>query len=86
MTHNVSGTSPKKSPAPVKTSFKLALMKKRDEERDELQQSKMTSLPTQIKISPKTEPITSENQDKKVKREATSNPVKISPKKPEVKA
>lgn len=85
MTHNVSGTSPKKSPAPVKTSSKLALMKKRDEERDEQQQSKRTSLPTRTKISPKKEPITSANQDK-VQREATSNAVKISPKKPEVKA
>lgn len=83
ITQNASGTSSKKSPAPVKTSSKLALMKKRDDERDEPLQSKMTSPPTKIKISPKKEPITSSNQDKKVKSEAT---VKISPKKPEVKA
>lgn len=86
MTQNVSGTSSKKSPAPVKTSSKLALMKKRVDERDEPLQSKMTSPPTKIKISPKKEPINSSNQDRKVKSEATSNTVKISPKKPEVKA
>lgn len=86
MTQNVSGTSPKKSPAPVKTSSKLALMKKRDEERDEPQQSTTTSLPTKMKISPKKELMTSSNQNKKVKSEATSHTVNISPKKPEVKA
>lgn len=85
MTQNVSSTSSKKSPASVKTSSKLALMKKRDEERDEPLKSKRTSSPTKMKISPK-ELITSSNQDKKVKSEATSNAVKISPKKPEVKA
>lgn len=85
MTQNVSSTSSKKSPASVKTSSKLALMKKRDEERDEPLKSKRTS-PTKMKISPKKELITSSNQDKKVKSEAASNAVKISPKKPEVKA
>lgn len=86
MAQNVSSTSSKKSPASVKTSSKLALMKKRDEERDEPLKSKRTSSPTKMKISPKKELITSSNQDKKVKSEATSNAVKISPKKPEVKA
>lgn len=87
MTQNMSGTSPRKSPAPVKTSSKLALMKKRDEGRDEPQQSKTTSLPTKMKISPKKELMTSSsNQNKKIKSEATSHTVNISPKKPEVKA
>uniref|UniRef100_H3CJ79 Replication factor C subunit 1 n=1 Tax=Tetraodon nigroviridis TaxID=99883 RepID=H3CJ79_TETNG len=55
-------------------------MKKRDEERDERQQSKMMSSPTKIQISPKKEPITS---PKKGKSEATANRVNISPRKPE---
>lgn len=81
-TQNVSGPSPTKSPAPVKTSSKLAMMKKKDEEK-----SKMTISPVKMKISPKKEPITSSNLDKKVthKTEATPTSVKISPKKPEVK-
>lgn len=79
MAQSGSGPPLTQSPATVKTSSKLALMKKRDEARDEEQQGKMT-------ISPKKEPNTSSNRNKKVKSEATFNTVKISPKKPEVKA
>lgn len=54
-----SDTKPKKDPSPkkspVKTSSKLALMKKRQEEVDE--QKKKDRGEKQIKISPKKEPI-----------------------------
>lgn len=77
------GWSPQRSP--VRSSSKLALMKKREEEGEEPQHSKMTSSPTKVKISPKKEPMASANQDKKVKGEATSNSVEVSPQKPEVR-
>lgn len=83
----MSSPSPKKSPAPVKTSSKLAMMKKRDEVRDESLGSKMTISPRKIKLSPRKEPITSSISDKKVthKAETESASVKFSPRKQEVK-
>lgn len=86
-TQNVSAPSPKKSQAPVKTSSKLAMMKKRDEVRDESPVSKITISPRKIKLSPRKEPITSSISDKKVahKAETESASVKFSPRKQEVK-
>lgn len=83
---DVISPSPKKSQAPVKTSSKLAMMKKRDEERNEGQKSKTPLTPTKIKISPKKEPVTSSISDMKFtpKTGTTPTAVKISPKKPEV--
>ncbi|XP_056890952.1 replication factor C subunit 1 isoform X2 [Takifugu flavidus] len=80
-TQNASGPSPKKSPAPVKTSSKLAMMKKRDESPG----SKMTISPRKIKFSPRKEPIISSISDKKVahKAETESASVKFSPRKQE---
>lgn len=75
---DVIGPSPKKNPVPTKTSSKLALMKKRDEERDEQLKSKTAISPTKMIISPKKEPVTP-------KTGVTPTAVKISPKKPEVK-
>uniref|UniRef100_A0A671TH35 Replication factor C subunit 1 n=1 Tax=Sparus aurata TaxID=8175 RepID=A0A671TH35_SPAAU len=64
---DVISPSPKKSQAPVKTSSKLAMMKKRDEERNEGQKSKTPLTPTKIKISPKKEPVTSPDDAEKKK-------------------
>lgn len=78
--------SPKKNPVPVKSSNKLAMMKKRDEEKDEGLKSKMPLSPTTKKISPKKEPLASSSSDKMLtpKTGVASTAVKISSKKPEV--
>lgn len=77
--------SPKKSPAPVKASSKLAMMKKRDEVKDEGAQSKKLSSPIKNKISPKKEPRASSISDMKFTPKAGTTPtaLKASPKKPE---
>ncbi|KAM4584630.1 replication factor C subunit 1 isoform 2-T2 [Odontesthes bonariensis] len=78
---DVISPSPKKSPATVKTSSKLALMKKKDEG----PKSKAPASPTKMKISPKKEPIASSSSDKKFTPKTVTTPtaVKTSPKKPE---
>ncbi|KAL7404027.1 hypothetical protein ABVT39_008669 [Epinephelus coioides] len=81
---DVISPSPRKIPAPVKASSKLAMMKKK-EETDEEPKSKTTISPTKIKVSPKKEPIASSSSDKKLTPKVGITPitVKISPKKPE---
>uniref|UniRef100_A0A3Q3W5I5 Replication factor C subunit 1 n=1 Tax=Mola mola TaxID=94237 RepID=A0A3Q3W5I5_MOLML len=63
--------SPKKNPVPVKSSNKLAVMKKRDE-KDEGLKSKMPLSPTTKKISPKKEP-TSISPDDAEKKKANAS-------------
>ncbi|XP_028259396.1 replication factor C subunit 1 [Parambassis ranga] len=81
MPEDVVGPSPKKSP--VKASSKLAMMKKRDEVKDEVPKSKTS--PTKIKISPKKEPVTLSISEKRFtpKTGTTPSALKTSPKKPE---
>ncbi|XP_049900484.1 replication factor C subunit 1 [Epinephelus moara] len=81
---DVISPSPRKIPAPVKASSKLAMMKKK-EETDEEPKSKTPISPTKIKISPKKEPIASSSSDKKLTPKVGITPitVKTSPKKPE---
>ncbi|XP_070684271.1 replication factor C subunit 1 [Pempheris klunzingeri] len=85
VSEDVISPSPKKNPAPVKASSKLAMMKKKEQERDEGTKSKTSFSPTKIKISPKKEPLASTSSDKKFtpKTGTTPTAVKISPKKPE---
>lgn len=82
MSKDVIGPSPKKSP--VKASSKLAMMKKRDEVKDEVPKSKTS--PAKIKISPKKEPVTLSVSEKRFtpKPGTTPSALKTSPKKPEV--
>ncbi|MEQ2290863.1 hypothetical protein AMECASPLE_007285 [Ameca splendens] len=77
--------SPKKSPAPVKASSKLAMMKKRDEVKDEGAKSKTPTSPMKNKISPKKEPRASSISDMKFTPKTGTTPTapKTSPKKPE---
>lgn len=84
ISENVIGPSPKKSPAPVKASSKLAIMKKKDEEK-ERSKSKLNISPTKMKISPKKEAISSSISEKKFTPKAGTTPtaLKPSPKKPE---
>ncbi|XP_038569412.1 replication factor C subunit 1 [Micropterus salmoides] len=85
MLENVISPSPKKNPSAVKASSKLAVMKKKDEERDEGPKSKTPVSLTKMKISPKKEPLASPSSDKKFTPKTGTTPatVKISPKKPE---
>ncbi|XP_054460149.1 replication factor C subunit 1 [Anoplopoma fimbria] len=85
VSEDVIGPTPKKEPAPVKASLKLAMMKKKAEERDEGPKGKTPISPTKIKISPKKEPLASSSSDKKFtpKTGTTPTTVKTSPKKPE---
>ncbi|XP_061833231.2 replication factor C subunit 1 isoform X1 [Nerophis lumbriciformis] len=65
MSKDVIGPSPKKSPAAVKTSSKLAMMKKKDEEeevsklammkkkKEEKEDAEKSKAPTKLKVSPK---------------------------------
>ncbi|XP_015252568.1 PREDICTED: replication factor C subunit 1 [Cyprinodon variegatus] len=82
---DVVGPSPKKSPAPAKSSSKLAMMKKRDEEKDEGAKSKALNSPIKNRISPKKEPKASSISDVKFtpKTGTTPTALKTSPKKPE---
>ncbi|XP_029993926.1 replication factor C subunit 1 isoform X3 [Sphaeramia orbicularis] len=84
MSEDVISPSPKKSPAPIKASSKLAMMKKKDEEK-EGSKSKMNISPTKMKFSPKKEPISSSISEKKFTPKAGTTPtaLKASPKKPE---
>ncbi|XP_026215729.1 LOW QUALITY PROTEIN: replication factor C subunit 1 [Anabas testudineus] len=59
MSEDVISPSPKKNTAPVKASSKLAMMKKKNEERDEGSKNKTGASPKKEKISPKKEPHTS---------------------------
>ncbi|XP_068561564.1 replication factor C subunit 1 isoform X2 [Cebidichthys violaceus] len=79
------GPTPKKDPAPVKASSKLAMMKKENEERDEGSKGKTPVSLTKVKISPKKEPLAALSSDKKFtpKTGTTLTTVKTSPKKPE---
>lgn len=74
---NVIGPSPKKTP--VKASSKLAMMKKKDEERET---SKMTISPKKIKVSPKKEPISPPTSERKFTPKAGTT-LKTSPRKTE---
>ncbi|XP_075886604.1 replication factor C subunit 1 isoform X2 [Nelusetta ayraudi] len=78
ITEDVISPSPRRSPAPGKTSSKLALMKRREEEL----KSKAAS-PTKRKISPKKEPITSPAIERKFtpKTGTTPRAVNVSPRK-----
>lgn len=78
--------SPQKSPAAVRASSKLAMMKKRDEAKDEGAKSKTATSPRKNRISPKKEPRASSISDMKFTPKAGTTPtaLKTSPKKPEV--
>lgn len=83
---DVISPSPQKSPAAVRASSKLAMMKKRDEAKDEGATSKTPTSPRKNKISPKKEPRASSISDMKFTPKAGTTPtaLKTSPKKPEV--
>ncbi|KAG7241298.1 hypothetical protein INR49_025816, partial [Caranx melampygus] len=85
MSKDVISPSPKKNPAPAKASSKLAMMKKRDEDKDVGTKSKTSISPTKIKTSPRKEPLTSSSSDMKFtpKTGTTPTALKTSPKKPE---
>uniref|UniRef100_A0A8C3B0Q3 Replication factor C subunit 1 n=1 Tax=Cyclopterus lumpus TaxID=8103 RepID=A0A8C3B0Q3_CYCLU len=82
---DVIGPTPKKEPAKVKASSKLAMMKKKKEEQDDGSKGKMPASPTKMLISPKKEPLASPSSVKKVTPKTGSAPatVKTSPEKPE---
>lgn len=79
--------TPEKKPSPVKTSSKLAMMKKKAEERHEGLKSKTLISPSKIKISPKKEPIASSSSSMTFtpREGTTAKTIKTSPKKPEVR-
>ncbi|KAA8594839.1 hypothetical protein FQN60_011974, partial [Etheostoma spectabile] len=85
MSEDVISPSPKKNPAPIKASSKLAMMKKKEEEREERPKSKTPISPTKIKLSPKNEPLPLPNSGQRFtpKTETTPTTLKTSPKKPE---
>uniref|UniRef100_A0A8C3AYC8 Replication factor C subunit 1 n=1 Tax=Cyclopterus lumpus TaxID=8103 RepID=A0A8C3AYC8_CYCLU len=62
---DVIGPTPKKEPAKVKASSKLAMMKKKKEEQDDGSKGKMPASPTKMLISPKKEPLASPSSVKK---------------------
>lgn len=68
-------------PSPKKASSKLAMMKKKDEEKEK-PKNKMTISPTKIKISPKKEPISPPTSERKFTPKAGTT-LKTSPKKTE---
>ncbi|KAM7419203.1 hypothetical protein PAMA_016359 [Pampus argenteus] len=80
---DVISPSPKKNPTPVKASSKLAMMKKKDDEKGA--KSKPPITPTKIKISPKKEPLASTSSEIKFtpKTGTTPTTLKTSPKEPE---
>ncbi|XP_032418854.1 replication factor C subunit 1 isoform X2 [Xiphophorus hellerii] len=82
---DVISPSPQKSPAAVRACSKLAMMKKRDEAKDEGAKSKTPTSPRKNKISPKKEPRASSISDMKFTPKAGTTPtaLKTSPKKPE---
>ncbi|XP_068607069.1 replication factor C subunit 1 [Brachionichthys hirsutus] len=76
--------SPKKNAVQVKTSAKLALMKKSAEEGDEGLKMKASALLAKTKISPKKEPLASSSSDAKVTPKTRMTPITVrtSPRKP----
>ncbi|XP_071360428.1 replication factor C subunit 1 [Trachinotus anak] len=85
VSEDVISPSPKKNRTPVKASSKLAMMKKKDEEKDVGSKSKTPISPTKMKTSPRKEPLTSSSSDMKFtpKTGTTPTALKTSPKKPE---
>lgn len=84
---DVVSPSPQKNLSSLKASSKLAMMKKRDQEKDAGPKSKTPMIsPTKIKTSPRKEPIASSSSDVKFtpKTGTTPTALKTSPKKPEV--
>uniref|UniRef100_A0A665WMD8 Replication factor C subunit 1 n=1 Tax=Echeneis naucrates TaxID=173247 RepID=A0A665WMD8_ECHNA len=77
--------SPKKNTAPLKASSKLAMLKKKDDEKDTGSRNKSSISPTKIKTSPRKKPITSSSSAMKFtpKTGTTPTALKTSPKKPE---
>ncbi|XP_063740002.1 replication factor C subunit 1 isoform X2 [Eleginops maclovinus] len=75
--------TPKKNPASVRASSKLATMKKEEEQRNVSSKSKTLISPFKIKISPKKEPVASPSKEKKFTPKSGTT-VKTSPKKPEM--
>ncbi|XP_062420458.1 replication factor C subunit 1 isoform X1 [Pungitius pungitius] len=73
------GPTPKKDPAPVKVSSKLATMKKKNEEQDAGSKGKTPATPTKIKISPKKDPLPSSGKKNIPKAGTTPIAVKTSP-------
>ncbi|XP_060883556.1 replication factor C subunit 1 [Labrus mixtus] len=82
---DVISPTPEKKPSPAKASSKLAMMKKKAEERGEASKGKTLISPSKIKISPKKEPIASCSSNMKFTPKAGTTPtsIKTSPKKPE---
>ncbi|KAF0037435.1 hypothetical protein F2P81_010309 [Scophthalmus maximus] len=83
---DVVSPSPQKNLSSLKASSKLAMMKKRDQEKDAGPKSKTPMIsPTKIKTSPRKEPIASSSSDVKFtpKTGTTPTALKTSPKKPE---
>ncbi|XP_006787317.1 replication factor C subunit 1 [Neolamprologus brichardi] len=82
VSEDVVSPSPKKTTNPVKASSKLAMMKKKDDDKNEGVKSKT---PTKMKISPKKEPHASSISEKTFtpKTGTTPTTLKTSPKKPE---
>ncbi|XP_030588294.1 replication factor C subunit 1 [Archocentrus centrarchus] len=78
VSEDVVSPSPKKTITPVKTSSKLAMMKKKDE-------GAKSKTPTKMNISPKKEPRTSSISEKTFTPKVGTTPtaLKTSPKKPE---
>ncbi|KAM7009719.1 replication factor C subunit 1 [Tautogolabrus adspersus] len=85
VSEDVISPTPEKKPSPAKASSKLAMMKKKAEERGGASKGKTLISPSKIKISPKKEPIASCSSDMKFTPKAGTTPttVKTSPKKPE---
>uniref|UniRef100_A0A3B3WUV9 Replication factor C subunit 1 n=1 Tax=Poecilia mexicana TaxID=48701 RepID=A0A3B3WUV9_9TELE len=75
---DVISPSPKKSPAAIRASSKLAMMKKRDEAKDEGAKSKAPSSPRKNKTSPKKEPRASSISDMKFTPKAGTTPTSTS--------
>ncbi|KAM3864864.1 replication factor C subunit 1 [Diretmus argenteus] len=85
ITEDVISPSPIKNPAPVRASSKLAMMKRKD---DEKEKSKTPISPMKRKISPKKEPLTPTSTDRKFtpktgSQVAAPTALKTSPKEPE---
>ncbi|XP_061535125.1 replication factor C subunit 1 isoform X1 [Phycodurus eques] len=72
---DVRGPSPKKNPALVKPSSKLGMMKKRDEEQEDVTPGQAQ---THLKVSPKKEPITVSCREK-LQASKIGAPLKTSP-------
>lgn len=82
---DVVGPSPRRDPAPAKTSSKLAILKKKTDDRGATSRTNLS--PTKQKVSPKKEPLAVSSSDKKLtsKMETSPTALKTSPKKPVVR-